>query len=118
MKVCLFFLSLVFDPLAVVTRSYEFAGFGHRARHSREPQGKDVLALRFESEIQLVHVCFMQLVLLDNAVSSLCARCSQEVTAGRTTIFVAHRLSTVVDCDLILVFGAGQVRLFVACIPF
>lgn len=34
---------------------------------------------------------------------------TQEVTAGRTTVFIAHRLSTVVDCDLILVFAGGKV---------
>lgn len=33
----------------------------------------------------------------------------KSLTAGRTSIFIAHRLSTVVDCDRIIVIQGGRV---------
>jgi ABC-type transport system involved in Fe-S cluster assembly fused permease/ATPase subunit len=57
-----------------------------------------------------------KIVLLDEATSSLditTERAIQDalnqITSGRTTLVVAHRLSTVVDADQILVIQAGVV---------
>ena len=56
------------------------------------------------------------LLLLDEATSALDTESERVVKAaldnaaeGRTTIAVAHRLSTIMDADLILVFVAGRV---------
>lgn len=57
-----------------------------------------------------------RIILCDEATSSLDSATEQhilqnlkDVAGGRTTLFIAHRLSTVVDCDLILVFEDGRV---------
>ncbi len=56
------------------------------------------------------------ILILDEATSALDAatearvqRALQRLMAGRTTFVIAHRLSTVRDADLILVFGRGHV---------
>ena len=57
--------------------------------------------------LQNIRVCKLLTLASSSPINRHVA--SQEVAAGRTTIFVAHRLSTVVDCDLILVFEDGRV---------
>ena len=58
-----------------------------------------------------------QLLLLDEATSSvdtdteeLIQEALEEVLKGRTSIVVAHRLSTIVNSDMILVFHHGELR--------
>mmetsp|Transcript_46797 Transcript_46797/g.92089 ORF Transcript_46797/g.92089 Transcript_46797/m.92089 type:complete len:671 (+) Transcript_46797:3-2015(+) len=55
------------------------------------------------------------IVVCDEATSSLDAKTEsdiltnlKEVAGGKTTIMIAHRLSTVVDCDRIIVFENGR----------
>ena len=57
-----------------------------------------------------------QILVFDEATSSLDSRTEQaiqatlaEVAAEHTTLVIAHRLSTVVDADRILVMAAGRV---------
>ena len=57
-----------------------------------------------------------QILILDEATSSIDAesealiqRATQKLTQGRTSVVVAHRLSTVQDADQILVLDAGRV---------
>lgn len=57
-----------------------------------------------------------QILILDEATSSIDAvsealiqRATQRLTQGRTSVVVAHRLSTVQDADQILVLDAGRV---------
>jgi ABC-type multidrug transport system fused ATPase/permease subunit len=33
----------------------------------------------------------------------------KEFTNGKTTVFIAHRLSTVMDCDVIFIMGDGKI---------
>jgi ATP-binding cassette subfamily B protein len=54
--------------------------------------------------------------MLDEATSALDTRTEKEIQAsldevarGRTTLVIAHRLSTVVDADEILVLDAGRI---------
>jgi ABC-type multidrug transport system fused ATPase/permease subunit len=55
--------------------------------------------------------------LFDEATSALDSRTEKEIqhsletiSAGRTTLMIAHRLSTVVNCDRIFVLNKGQVE--------
>jgi ATP-binding cassette subfamily B (MDR/TAP) protein 7 len=48
---------------------------------------------------------FLFRLLTQNILSAL-----RRVTKGRTSIFIAHRLSTVVDADEILVLEDGKIR--------
>jgi ATP-binding cassette subfamily B protein len=57
-----------------------------------------------------------QILIFDEATSSLDSRTEQaiqetlaEVAARHTTLVIAHRLSTVVDADQILVMSAGRI---------
>jgi ABC-type multidrug transport system fused ATPase/permease subunit len=57
-----------------------------------------------------------QLLILDEATSSvdtrtelLIAKATQELRRDRTSFLVAHRLSTIVDADVILVMEAGKI---------
>ncbi|BBK33562.1 ATP-binding cassette subfamily B protein [Stella humosa] len=57
-----------------------------------------------------------RILLFDEATSALDSNTEQEiqasldqVAAGRTTIVIAHRLSTVIDADLILVLDGGRI---------
>lgn len=57
-----------------------------------------------------------QIVLCDEATSSLDSTTENQilenlkkVTAGKTTIYIAHRLSTVKDCDSIIVMHRGKI---------
>ncbi|KAK3098817.1 hypothetical protein FSP39_023351 [Pinctada imbricata] len=56
------------------------------------------------------------IILYDEATSSLDTVTEREImsnlkeaTVGKTTLVIAHRLSTVVDCDLILVLDKGRI---------
>ena len=56
-------------------------------------------------------------LLLDEATSALDTESERQVQAalaelsrGRTTVIVAHRLSTVIDADCIYVLDAGTIR--------
>lgn len=57
-----------------------------------------------------------RLLICDEATSALDTATEREIMSslnllaeGRTTFFVAHRLSTVVDCDLIVVLAEGKI---------
>jgi len=57
-----------------------------------------------------------RLVILDEATSSLdtqtealIQKALRNLLSGRTSIIIAHRLSTVVDCDQIVVLEQGQI---------
>ena len=56
------------------------------------------------------------IILLDEATSSLDSesesviqKAIENLTKNKTTIIIAHRLSTVMNCDKILVFENGQI---------
>ena len=56
------------------------------------------------------------ILVFDEATSALDSRSEQavmrairEVSVGRSTVIIAHRLSTVIDCDRILVMDAGRI---------
>jgi ABC-type multidrug transport system fused ATPase/permease subunit len=56
------------------------------------------------------------ILILDEATSQIDADSEAKINraldtfrAGRTTFIIAHRLSTVVDCDMIVVMNAGQI---------
>ena len=56
------------------------------------------------------------LLLLDEATSALdtvseavIQRALQELTVGRTSLVIAHRLSTVIDADKIIVMAEGRI---------
>ncbi len=56
------------------------------------------------------------ILVFDEATSALDSRSEQavmrairEVSIGRSTVIIAHRLSTVIDCDRILVMDAGRI---------
>jgi ATP-binding cassette subfamily B protein len=46
---------------------------------------------------------------LDAATESTILKNIKEFTNGKTTLFIAHRLSTVMDCDVIFVIGHGKI---------
>ncbi len=57
-----------------------------------------------------------KILVLDEATANIDERCERliqsaiaEVMAGRTCFVIAHRLSTIIQCDLILVFRAGEI---------
>jgi len=61
-------------------------------------------------------LCNPALLLLDEATSALDSvsesaiqRALQELTAGRTSLVIAHRLSTVIDADKIIVMAKGRI---------
>ena len=58
-----------------------------------------------------------QILLLDDATSSVDLETEaeiqaalQEVSRGRTTIIVAHRLSSIIHADLILILDSGRIE--------
>ena len=61
-------------------------------------------------------LCNPALLLLDEATSALGSvseaaiqRALQELTVGRTSLVIAHRLSTVIDADKIIVMAEGRI---------
>ena len=61
-------------------------------------------------------LCNPALLLLDEATSALDSvseaaiqRALQELTVGRTSLVIAHRLSTVIDADKIIVLAEGRI---------
>ena len=61
-------------------------------------------------------LCNPALLLLDEATSALDSvseaaiqRALQELTVGRTSLVIAHRLSTVIDADKIIVMAEGRI---------
>ena len=61
-------------------------------------------------------LCNPALLLLDEATSALDSvseaaiqRALQELTVGRTSLVIAHRLSTVIDADKIIVIAEGRI---------
>ena len=61
-------------------------------------------------------LCNPALLLLDEATSALDSvseaaiqRALQELTVGRTSLVIAHRLSTVIDADKIIVIDEGRI---------
>ena len=61
-------------------------------------------------------LCNPALLLLDEATSALDSvseaaiqRALQELTLGRTSLVIAHRLSTVIDADKIIVMAEGRI---------
>lgn len=92
---------------------------------SRLPNGYDTevgqTGMLSEGERQLLCIARVMLLsppmlILDEATSSIDTRterkikkCFDEMTEGRTSFMVAHRLSTILDADLILVMKSGSV---------
>lgn len=92
---------------------------------SRLPKGYDTVisetGMLSEGERQLLCIARVMLLsppimILDEATSSIDTRteikikkCFDTLTEGHTSFMVAHRLSTILDADLILVMKAGQV---------
>ncbi len=92
---------------------------------SRLPRGYDTeiksTGMLSEGERQLLCIARVMLVeppmlILDEATSSIDTRteikikeCFDKMTKGRTSFMVAHRLSTILDADLILVMKDGAV---------
>jgi len=92
---------------------------------SRLPNGYDTeigqTGMLSEGERQLLCIARVMLLsppmlILDEATSSIDTRterkikeCFDKMTAGRTSFMVAHRLSTILDADLILVMKSGTV---------
>ncbi len=92
---------------------------------SRLPNGYDTeirsTGMLSEGERQLLCIARVMLVsppmlILDEATSSIDTRteikikeCFDKMTEGRTSFMVAHRLSTILDADLILVMKDGRV---------
>jgi ATP-binding cassette subfamily B (MDR/TAP) protein 1 len=71
---------------------------------------------RFLCGNRACHISFVQLLLLDEATSALDSRSEALVSAalaslsaGRTSLVIAHRLSTVQGADVIAVVGQGRV---------
>ena len=61
-------------------------------------------------------LCNPALLLLDEATSAFDSvseaaiqRALQELTVGRTSLVIAHRLSTVIDADKIIVISEGRI---------
>ena len=61
-------------------------------------------------------LCNPALLLLDEATSALDSvseasiqRALQELTVGRTSLVISHRLSTVIDADKIIVIAEGRI---------
>ena len=61
-------------------------------------------------------LCNPALLLLDEATSALDSvseaaiqRALRELTVGRTSLVIAHRLSTVIDADKIIVIAEGRI---------
>lgn len=92
---------------------------------SRLPKGYDTVlgesGMLSEGEKQLLCIARVMLVsppmlILDEATSSIDTRteikikeCFDKMTVGKTSFMVAHRLSTILDADLILVMKSGNV---------
>ncbi len=92
---------------------------------SRLPKGYDTeigqTGMLSEGERQLLCIARVMLLsppmlILDEATSSIDTRterkikeCFDKMTEGRTSFMVAHRLSTILDADLILVMKSGTV---------
>ena len=78
------------------------------------PEGEEARALRsFQSLKQLLNVPAEQPIVLtsalDNTTEQRIQAALRQLTAGRTTFIIAHRLSTVRHADLILVMRDGQI---------
>jgi ATP-binding cassette subfamily B protein len=58
----------------------------------------------------LIYVLDEPTSMLDSNTEACILRALRDVTAGRTTIVIAHRLSTVIHADEIIVLDGGQVR--------
>ena len=99
----------------------------HRGLHSEHPRRLEDPGRRTRAEalggekqrMAIARVCLKAppIVVLDEATSALDTATEREiqenlrtVAEGRTTLVIAHRLSTVVEADEILVLDEGRIR--------
>eukprot|EP01018_Ginkgo_biloba_P013646 Gb_30690 [translate_table: standard] len=66
------------------------------------------IARAFLKEPRLL-VCDEATSALDSSTEASILRSLKELASGRTCIFVAHRLSTIMHCDKIMVLEAGRI---------
>jgi ABC-type multidrug transport system fused ATPase/permease subunit len=97
----------VFAPLECGYR-YEVGRFGGRLSGGQRQRVAIAQALFGEANDRKILLLDEATSALDNESEALVAQALEKAQVGRTTIIVAHRLSTIQSADNILVLEAGQ----------